>query len=149
MMARSYVDRALVDEGGLAAMSEIDFAERMARVPDEELLAVLSGDGFVPAAVNAAKREIERRNLSSDNIRAMQAGLEAQSHFENEKPDLPLGWSGRVAFVVLGGFLVWSLFAVIRLRALGYRRKSNQALLCILASLIFWGAIGLVLTLAG
>ena len=117
-------------------MSDIDFTKRMSKAPDEELLTVISSEGFLPAAVDAAKAELERRNLKPDDLARMSAQVQEVRSLDENKPLAPLSLNGKLAFFAFGPFLLFTLGATGALRFRGYRRKSNEAFKWMFCSLL-------------
>jgi hypothetical protein len=130
-------------------MSDIDFSERMRRVPDEELISILSSDGFVPEAVEAARAELERRNLNPGDLVRMSAQVEEARHEEEGKAELPLSRAAKVAFFFFGFFVFWSIAVAIVLSTRGYRRKSKDAVKWMAIGTAFWIALFAVLDFTG
>ena len=71
-------------------MDEVNFTRRMSHAPDEELLTVVSSDGFVPAAVEAAKAEIARRNISPDELVRTSVRVRELQRVNDSRPSMPL-----------------------------------------------------------
>lgn len=126
-------------------MSEVDFTKRMSLVPDEELIAVVSGDGFVPAAVDAARLELERRNLGHEEVARISADIEDLRRFKGDRSSIPLSLAGKIAFFVFSPALLWIFVAVLVLAFRGYGRKFNDGLKWMAMGLAFWGAIAVAI----
>src|SRR4051794_15861859 len=82
--------------GGVCVLNDNSFAMRMSHAPDEELLSVVSCSGFVPAAVDAAKAELARRNINSDELAQINARVEARQRADELRPSIPLSTAGKV-----------------------------------------------------
>src|SRR5215467_2971805 len=112
-------------------MDSRDFTRRMQRLSDEELTEIVSfgeRDGYLPEAVEAARKELVARNLSPTDVSTIAYSVETRRTREAELASEPLSWPGRVAFFVLG-IVSWPImmFVAWSLRTRGYRQKSSEA----------------------
>jgi hypothetical protein len=111
----------------------------MSKAPVEELVMITSSDGFVPAAVDAARAELARRNLGADDLaRVMEADADERQQAADARAAIPLGIAGKIAFLIFGPALFWTILAAIFLGSRGYRRKSVDALMWIAISVGVW-----------
>ena len=124
----------------------VEFAKRFSHAPDEELLAVVSSDGFVPAAVEAAKAELAQRNINPDELVRASAHVEALQRIDESRPLMPLSTAGKMAFFGFGPFVLFTLGAAVLLRTAGYRRKSNDALKWTAMGVVFWFSLGFIMS---
>ena len=125
-------------------MGDIDWAGRMARLPDEDLVEIASSgeaDGYHQLAVDAAVAELARRAPDETVISRITAQVEADRQFQANTHDVPLSNGGRVAFVFFGIFLFWPLVAAYVLHHRGYSRKAKEALWAIPLSMALWWAV--------
>lgn len=122
---------------------QVDWARRMARMPDEDLIAIASSgeaDGYHQSAVDAAAAELERRAPDETVMARITAQVEADRRFQANRHDVPLSNGGWVAFVLFGIFLFWPLVAAYVLHHRGYSRKAKEALWAIPLSIALWWA---------
>lgn len=131
-------------------MVDVDWAGRMARLPDEDLIEIVaSGDagGFEQEVIDAATAELAQRNPDAEVV----AGVETQVQVEQAKRDgrktEPLSNAAWVAYVLFGPFFLFTIPAVIMLVTMGYHQKAKDAAWAIGLSFIFWGTISAVFTL--
>ena len=120
-------------------------AARMERLRDEDLVQIANGveaDAFEPAFVEAAKLELQRRGLSEAAIGQLRNEAEQLIAFEEARKDEPLGWAGRLGFMLFG-FTILGIFFAIAQRHLGYHRKSSDAFVWTLYGFGFWALIAL------
>lgn len=118
-------------------------AARMERLRDEDLVQIANGveaDEFEPAFVEAAKLELQRRGLSEASIGKLRTQAEQLIAHEEAPKDEPLGWAGRLGFMLFG-FTILGIFFAIAQRCLGYHRKSSDAIIWTLYGFGLWGLI--------
>ena len=114
-------------------MDSRDFTQQMLRLSDEELTEIASfgeKDGYVPEAVEAARKELVARNLSSSDATTVAYSVETRRNREVELASQPLSWPARVAFLILpvvGVSFPIMVFVALSLRTRGYRQKSSEA----------------------
>ena len=122
---------------------ETDWARRMARMPDEDLIAIASArevDGYHQFAIDAAAAELERRAPDDRVTARIEAQVEEERQFQANRHVIPLSNGGWVTFVIFGIFLFWPLVAAYVLHHRGYYRKAKEALWAIPLSIAFWTA---------
>src|SRR5690606_2233164 len=120
-----------------------DWALRMARLPDEDLVAIASSgeaDGYHQSAVDAAATELKKRAPDDTVMARITAQVEEGRRFQANRRDVPLSNGGWVAFVFFGIFLFWPLVAAYVLHHRGYSRKAKEALWAIPLSCALWWA---------
>ncbi|MES2764438.1 MAG: hypothetical protein V4642_01110 [Bacteroidota bacterium] len=102
------------------------FEEVMAGRTDTELLKIVTGpqDGYQPAALEAAKKEFTRRNLSSDQVEISKQVIETEQKVKDEKANTPLGTGWKVLTFIFPGLIQLMLSGVFK--ADGYSRKSKE-----------------------
>ena len=127
-------------------MNTVDFAKRFSNAPDEELLSVVSADGFVAEAVDAARAELARRNISPDDFADLSVQVEDLQRAEESRPTVPLSTAGKMAFFAFGPFLLFTLGAAVLLRTSGYRRKSNDAFKWTGIGIAFWFSLSFIMS---
>ena len=132
-------------------MDSRDFTQRMQRLGDEELTEIVSfgeKDGYLPEAVEAARKELVARNLSETDVSRIGYSVETKRNREEELASQPLSWPARVAFFILpvvSFSLPIMVFAALSLRTRGYRQKSSDAWKCIGLGIALW--VGLIIFL--
>lgn len=130
-------------------MGGINWADRMARLPDEDLFEIVAAGNpgeFEQNVVDAATGELEKRSPDQNVVDRIEAQLEETRQFEASKATLPLSNAAWVAFSIFGIVIFWTLVAAYILNHRGYRRKAKQALWAIPLSLGLWWAAFLVLS---
>jgi len=132
-------------------MDSRDFTRRMQRLSDEELTEIVSfgeKDGYLPEAVEAARKEVVARNLSPTDVSTIAYSVETRRNREVELASQPLSWPGRAAFFMLPvvgvGLPIMALIAW-SLGTRGYRQKSSEAWKLMGLGIAFW--IGLIIFL--
>ena len=98
----------------------------MAGRTDAELLKILNspeGD-YQPAAVESARNEFAKRNLSVEQVAIAEQEVEADNKIIAEKANLPLGIGWIIIILLFPGIAVLVLYFVIK--DLGYDRKSKE-----------------------
>ncbi len=127
-------------------MGDMDWAGRMARLPDEDLIEIVSsGDagGYEAHAIEAATAELGKRTPDASLAERIEAEVKEKRQYEANKPLIPLSNAGWVAFVIFGVLIVWPLIFAGVIYFRGYRLKATQALGAIPVSIGLWSLIGL------
>jgi hypothetical protein len=93
--------------------------------------------------------QLERRNISYDDVERMTADVEERRSSEEGKSSIPLGVAGKATFFIFGGVLFWSLAAVWVLAFRGYRQKSISALKWIAMGLGLWTFLAFLIASSG
>lgn len=127
-------------------MSDGDFAERMKRVPNEELFYVISSEGFQPDAVAAAQLEIARRGIAADETAQYQTDIEERRIEDEDRPNRPLSVAGKLAFLFFGPIMLLTLPALFVLNYRGYRQKRVDGLTFMLLGFAMYGTISFILS---
>jgi len=128
-------------------MDSRDFTQQMQRLSDEELTEIVSfgkKDGYLPEAVEAARKKLAARNLSSTDVSAIAYSVETRRTREVELASQPLSWPARAAFFILP-IVSWPImvFVALSLGTRGYRHKSSEAWKCMGLGIAFW--VGLII----
>jgi hypothetical protein len=116
---------------------------------DEELAEIVSfgeKDGYLPAAVEAARKALVDRNPSSAAISTIAHSVGTKRGRDAELANQPLSWPARVAFFVLpGGILPIIVLMIVAstLGSRGYQRKSSEAWKWMGLGVAFW--VGLII----
>lgn len=102
------------------------FEDVMAQRTDADLLKIVSAplDDYQPEAVEAAKQELAKRNLSYDQLAATQQEVEDKQRIRTEKANEPLGFLWKVLTFLLPGLLTIVLSGLFK--ADGYDRKASD-----------------------
>jgi len=130
-------------------MDSRDFTQQMQRLSDEELTEIVSfgeRDGYLPEAVEAARKELVARKLSSTDVATIAHSVERRRDREVELATQPLSWPARVVFFILP-VVSWPImvFVALSLGTRGYRQKSSEAWKLMGLGIAFW--IGLIIFL--
>ncbi len=109
-------------------MTTSEFSKVMEKKSDGELLEIVTRlkDDYQPEAVIAAKKEIESRNLSTEQVK--QAELEInEKDIENlEKANEPLGTGQKILFLLFfWGVIPWAMAGTFKTN--GYTKKHKDA----------------------
>jgi hypothetical protein len=110
-------------------MADRDFSQQMQRLNDATLVEIVTygeTDGYLAAAVTAARNELMARDAGPWAIAAIADHLRTKRSQEAELASRPLSLPARIAFFVspIGFFPI--LFAAA-LEVKGYTRKSSEA----------------------
>jgi hypothetical protein len=121
----------------------------MQRLSDEELIGMVSfgdKDGYLPEAVEAARKELLARNLEPDDVSTIAHSVEKMRNREVELASQPLSWPARVAFFIVP-VVSWPImvFVALSLGTRGYRQKSSEAWKWMGLGIAFW--TGLIILL--
>ena len=133
-------------------MDSRDFTQQMQRLSDEELTEIASfgeKDGYLPEAVEAARKELVARNLNTMDVSTIAFSVETRRNREVELASQPLSLPGRAAFFmfpVIGFGLPIMALVAWSLEARGYRQKSSEAWICMGLGIAHW--IGLIIIFA-
>ena len=120
------------------------FAERMSRSPDEELIRIAfsdDSDGFVREAIDAARTELDRRGVATDAIASVQQQVELEKAEDAARVETPLSTWAFFTLVVVGPITFWP---VIILYLTGRRRKTRDAVVATLVGFVLWGLLSLI-----
>ncbi|UKK85274.1 hypothetical protein L7H23_03935 [Sphingopyxis sp. BSN-002] len=129
-------------------MGDIDWAGRMARLPDEDLIEIVSTEnsgGFEPHVVEAARVELERRDLPEAVAQSLGEAAQGRQEERDARAAEPLSNAGWVAFVLCGPILLATIAVVIIFASMGQTRKAKDALGAIFLSFVFWALVMAVL----
>ncbi len=100
----------------------------MAAKSDSDLLEIVTKlkDDYQPEAVEAAKAEIERRNLSADDISQAEKELEIKDAKQIEKENEPLDFGQKfLFFIFFWGVIPWAMAGTFMNN--GYTKKYKDA----------------------
>jgi hypothetical protein len=103
-----------------------NFKQVMSQKSDAELLKIISaptGD-YQPLALEAAKLELEKRNLTVEELESAKIDLREDEIYIENKANLPLGFIWKVIAFLLPGLLL--IFISGGLRSEGYKRKAKE-----------------------
>lgn len=104
-----------------------DFKEIMAKRSDAELIEILTKkqDEYQHEALEAAKSELESRNLSTEKIRSAEQEIESKEKAVAENANLPLETTWKILTFVFPGIPNFLIARAIK--AEGYERKWKEA----------------------
>ena len=117
-------------------MTKNQFSDRFAGMADEDLIRIAEagGDDYEPDAIAAARHELATRNIEPDVAARISEEASRESRHNDGKADLPLSNGQWLLFLLIAGFLPFSLGGASILGMRGYHRKSREAFVTIL-----WG----------
>ncbi len=133
-------------------MEKADWAGRMARLPDEDLIEIVSsGDagGFEPQVVAAATAELNQRQPDAVVAAGVRDAVQVREAKHEGRATEPLSNAAWVAFVLFGPFFLFTIPAIIMLVTLSYYQKAKDAGWAILLSFVFWGMISAAIAFFG
>jgi hypothetical protein len=121
---------------------ENEFDEVMRKRADADLIKIVNGpqDDYQPAALDAAKREFERRNLSEEQITIVKQEIKQEQEIDEAKANTPLGVILKIIAFILPGIILLMLSGIFK--AEGYDRKAKELVKWTLYGLAFY--IGLI-----
>lgn len=131
-------------------MDSCDFAKAMTERSDEEIYEIVQfgqEDEFVPEAVLAAKKEFDRRQLSSEQHAELAQSIQEKRQQKRKLAEKRLSWPARIAFFVLPlGFLPIFILVIFAasMESKGYSRKSSEAYKWMGVGVVFWVGLGVV-----
>ncbi len=99
-------------------------------------------DDYLPEALDAARKELGRRNLAPERATVLQANAQSAVAREIGKADEPLEWSMRVLVFALG--FCPAIFFGLYYQSKGYTRKAKEAWYCSIAGFLFVLFLGIV-----
>jgi len=105
---------------------ENEFDDVMRRRTDADLIKILTGppDDYQPVALEAAKREFERRNLSEVQITTAEQEIIQEQEIDEAKANIPLGIFFKIIAFIFPGIILL-MFAGI-FKSDGYDRKAKE-----------------------
>ncbi|MES2058118.1 MAG: hypothetical protein V4564_19435 [Pseudomonadota bacterium] len=130
-------------------MSDRDFSRTMGGLPDEGLIRIAyaqQDDGYLPEAISAAKAELDRRNVSSDEITQTMDVVEIERMSENDRDKMPLSNGQWLCFVIFGPLTV-TMFVTPVFLFRGETRKFKEAWLAIFTGYIAWAMLVAIIAL--
>ena len=130
-------------------MGDIDWAGRMARLPDEDIIEIVSSGtegGFEREVVEAATVELDRRDLAPQSVVDIEALVQRERDSRKGRATEPLSNAGWAVFAIIGPILFVTLGIVIFFAAMGQSQKAKDALGAIALSFIFWMLVAGTLT---
>ena len=109
-------------------MTTSEFSEVMKEKSDSELLEIVTRlkDDYQPTAVIAAKKEIESRNLSTEQIEQAELEIKEIEVKNLEKENEPLGTGQKILFLLFfWGIIPWAMAGTFKTN--GYVKKYKDA----------------------
>jgi hypothetical protein len=105
---------------------ENEFDVVMQKRTDAELFKILNGapDDYQPIALEAAKREFARRNLSEHEVATAKQEVEQKQAIDETKANMPLDTGYKIVAFILPGIILLMLSGVFK--ADGYDRKARE-----------------------
>jgi hypothetical protein len=130
-------------------MGDLSLPQRMPRLSDEALVEIVTfgeKDGYLPAAVAAARNELVARGASPWTIAAVAQRLETKRNRQAELARQRLSWPSRIVFLVSSLYFFPTLLAAA-LELKGYKRKSEEAWIWMGLGAIFWMSLLVLISL--
>ena len=118
-----------------------NFDEVMSKRTDSELLKIVSspeGD-YQQLALEAAKRELATRNLSTEQVSIAKQEIEVEQKVKAEKANVPLGIGWKILTLIFPGVL--QLFFSRAFISEGHYRKAKELVRWTLYGFGFYGGI--------
>ncbi len=113
----------------------------MEQKSDSELLEIVTKlkDDYQPNAVLAAQKEIERRDLSGEQVEQAELEIEEKEKKNFERENEPLGVGQKILFLIFfWGVIPWVMAGTFK--ADGYTKKHKDAWRFMKIGIgIFWG----------
>jgi len=105
---------------------ENEFDEVMRKRTDADLIKIVNGplDDYQPAALEAAKREFEKRNLSEAEIISVKQEILQQKEIDETKANTPLGAGLKIIAFIFPGIPLLLMSGLFK--ADGYDRKARE-----------------------
>lgn len=114
------------------------FEERMLKFSDEELYNVLANEkDYVPEAIDAAKRELQSRNLSPERKMEIEKITEESANVVEEKTNKPLACWIRI-LMLLFPIRIPQVIVAESYRILGYKRRVKECWIWMGYGIIFY-----------
>lgn len=103
------------------------FIELMSQKTDEQLLQILARPGdYQSEALEAARNEVDKRNLSSDRIESVKKEVVIEQKQSAEKASMPLEGGYKALSFFLPGVIPMMLSTALRTN--GYEKKASDLL---------------------
>lgn len=118
---------------------ENKFSEVMANNSDSQLIKIVTKERhkYEPLAIEAAEKEIHKRNLSTEQVEAAEEKIKEDILTQKNKENLPLGTIQKMLFFVFfWGIIPWMIAATYK--ADGYINKYREAWKFMKYGLITW-----------
>ena len=124
-----------------------EFAEVMSKRSDADLLYIVDGppEDYQPAALEAAKRELERRNLPAEQINLLTQTNQQKALLAQQKATAPLRTIWKIVAFFLPGILYIAIYGV--LRGEGYIRKGRELVRWTFYGFLFYAGLIIVFKL--
>ena len=105
---------------------ENEFDEVMRKRSDADLVKIINGppDDYQPVALEAAKREFDRRSLSETQIAAVKEEIVHEQEVDEAKANVPLGVAAKILAFIFPGIIL--LMFAGTYKADGYDRKARE-----------------------
>jgi len=105
---------------------ENEFDDVMRKRSDADLIKILNGppDDYQPPALEAAKREFERRSLSGEQITTAKNEISQEQEVDEAKANTPLGAFPKIFAFIFPGIIL--LMFAGTYKADGYDRKAKD-----------------------
>ena len=124
-----------------------NFEDVMSKRTDADLLKIVTGpaDDYQPAALEAAKKEFAKRNLSADQLETAKQKIEQDQKVKEDIANQPLGTGWKVLTFIFPG-LIQIIFSGT-FKADGYDRKARELLKWTLYGFGFYVGLAVLISL--
>ncbi len=121
-----------------------NFEDVMSKRSDADLLKIVTGpvEDYQPAALEAAKKELAKRNLSTDLVETVHLEIEKDQISIEKKANEPLGMGWKLLTLFFPGVLQISFSDALLVK--GYNRKAKELLRWTLYGFGFYVALILI-----
>lgn len=124
-----------------------NFEDVMSKRTDADLLKIVTGpaDDYQPAALEAAKKEFAKRNLSADQLETAKQKIEQDQKVKEDIANQPLGTGWKVLTFIFPG-LIQIIFSGT-FKADGYDRKARELVKWTLYGFGFYVGLAVLISL--
>ena len=118
-----------------------NFEDIMSKRTDAEIIKILTEDvsDYQPAAIEAAKKEFEKRKLSADVVETVKKSLEQENEVKKVKASEPLSFVWKFLTFIFPGAIQMFLYG--KLKTDGYDTKASELKKWTLFGFLFYLAI--------
>jgi hypothetical protein len=125
---------------------ENNFEYVMSKQTDIGLFKILTGPqtDYKPEALEAARNEFAKRNLSADQFETLKQEIEEEEEIKNEKANVPLDLSWKVLTFIFPGMINLMFHGMFKTQ--GYTRKASELVSWTLYGAGFYAALIILLS---
>jgi hypothetical protein len=126
----------------------ISFTELMSQKSDEQLLKIVARPAdYQPEALEAAQREISKRNLSTDRLEVAKKVVIQEEEILTAKSKLPLEGVYKALAFFLPGIILLMISSALRTN--GYEKKASDLVRWTVFGFGFYIAVGIFFSMLG